>query len=139
MKKGLNTGWTALCPLQFKIIKQCGIFFCMAPLVSYASEFSDAEKLIKSYDQPTRTYLYERMVQESNISPDPKAACNDLPGGGVTQILRINQDGVVDLVVSNVKTEQSDCFEKVYLGRAFKAPPSAPVYIKQKLGYGAAK
>jgi hypothetical protein len=98
-------------------------------------DFSEAEKLIKPYDAATRNYLYERAAHESNSSIDKKNQCRDLPSGGVTQILRINQEGVIDLVVSSVKNQKSDCLEKSYLGRAFKAPPRAPIYIKQKTGY----
>ena len=133
MKKGSRRNCAALRPIP--MIKHCGILLCMLPLAASAMDFSEAEKLIKQYDASTRSYLIQRVTDDSSIALDEKKACSELPGGGVTQILGINQDGVVDLVVSNVQTPQSECYEKIFLGRAYKVPPSAPVYIKQKMGY----
>jgi hypothetical protein len=120
-------------------MKYFWILILLTPLSSFAMDFSEAEKLIKPYDSATRSYLYERIAYENDAISAEKAKCNDLPGDGITQILRINQDGVVDLVISNTKSEKAECFEKVYLGKAFKAPPSAPIYIKQKVGGSSSK
>lgn len=127
-----HTAWR---PVRKNVAQQVWMAIFIAPLTSFAMDFSEAEKLIKSYDSATRTYLYERMTSEVDQAADEKRVCNQLPGGGVTQILRINQEGAIDLVVSNVQTEQSACFEKLYMGRTFKAPPTAPIYIKHKVGY----
>lgn len=135
MKKGVavNRGWR---PTPINTATSFATIIFVMPLMTSAMDFSEAEKLIKQYDSATRNYLYERITFESGEALDAKRACTELPGGGVTQILRINQDGAVDMVVSNVQTPQAECFEKLYLGRVFKAPPSAPVYIKHKVGYG---
>lgn len=134
MKKGVAVA-AAWRPISITVAKRLWLAVFMAPLASFAMDFSEAEKLIKPYDPPTRSYLIQRVTDDSGIALDEKKVCAELPGGGVTQILRINQEGVVDLVVSNVQTPQSECYEKVYLGRAYKTPPSAPIYIKQKVGY----
>lgn len=120
---------------QLKMVKRWWMVVFIAPLASFAMDFSEAEKLIKSYDSATRAYLYDRLASEGDQLADGKRICGELPGGGVTQILRINQEGAIDLVVSNVQTEQSACFEKLFMGRTFKAPPTAPIYIKHKVGY----
>lgn len=135
MKKRVVVNSAAQRAVRLKVIKIVGSVIFVMPLAVSALDFSEAEKLIKPYDAATRSYLYERMMVEANDSSEAKHACEALSGGGVTQVLRINQDGAVDLVVSNVQTPQAECFEKFYLGRAFKAPPSAPVYIKHKVGY----
>lgn len=136
MRKGVAVNRVGWRPILVKVAKSFGVVVLLVPSVAIALDFAEAEKLIKSYDPATRTYLYERLAAESSDQSEAKRACDDLPGGGVTQILRINQEGTIDLVVSNVATRQSECFEKLYLGRTFKAPPSAPVYIKHKVGYG---
>lgn len=135
MKEGvaiINAAWR---PIRIQLARRLWAAVFMAPLVSFAMDFSEAEKLIKSYDAATRNYLRERLISGGDSSADEKQICTELPGDGVTQILRINQEGIIDLVVSNVQTQQSACFEKLYLGRAFKAPPTAPIYIKHKVGY----
>ncbi len=135
MNKGNRGDCAVLRPVRIEIAKRCGIILCMVPLASSAMDFSEAEKLIKPYDTATRGYLIQRMTDDSGMALDEKKICSELPGDGVTQIIRINEEGVVDLVISNVQTPQSECYEKIYTGRAYKSPPSPPVYIKQKMGY----
>lgn len=110
----------------------------LTPLISFAMDYSEAEKLIQPYDQATNNYLNERLAHENNIALDEKGGCYSLPGGGITQIIRINQSGIIDLVVSNVKNQKSECFKNTYFGSTFKAPPTAPIYIKQQMGYHSA-
>jgi len=116
-------------------MKRILVFLLLLPALSLAIDFEEADKLIKPYDEATISYLNERMEYENSIPLDERDGCYALPGGGITQIIRINQDGIIDLVVSNLKNERSECFRKTYLGSKFKAPPKAPIFIKQRMGY----
>ncbi len=65
-------------------------------------DFEEAESIAKRQsmdrDLAVESYLNERMEYENSIYLDERGGCYGLPGGGVTQIIRINEEGVIDLV-----------------------------------------
>lgn len=105
-----------------------------------AVDFEEASTIAKQQfemgDQSRIAYLNERMEYENEISLDEKGGCYHIPGNGITQVIRINSDGVVDLVVSSVSNVKSKCFRDAYVGTKYKAPPMAPIYQIMLMGYG---
>ncbi|MBW7469479.1 hypothetical protein [Marinobacter sp. F4218] len=109
------------------------------PSISAALDFEQAEKLLKKQwiegDPEVAAYSEERMQYENSIRLDERGGCYGIRGDGITQILRINEEGVVDQVVSSSKGPKSECFRELYLGTKFKKPPKAPIYRKMMMGY----
>jgi len=81
-------------------------------------------------------YIRQRMEYENSIDLDAKGDCYAIPGNGITQILVISSEGVIESVIANEDNEKSRCFKKSYLGTKYKAPPFSPFYRKMKMGYG---
>ena len=116
------------------------ISFLSVPVPSFGMDFETANiawNKQKTENDPARMkYLIERMEYGNSISLDEKNNCYSKPGGGITQIVIINKDGVIEKIVSNIENEKSECFKGVYMGTKFKAPPFAPIYDKMLMGYG---
>lgn len=125
--------------MEIKVRQFYLIILIIAPSLSVALDFDEVNALIKKQwreDSPeVSEYLKERMEYENSIRQDERGGCYGIPGDGITQILRINADGIVDLVVSSSSNAKSECFRQIYLGTKYKKPPSAPIYRKMMMGY----
>ncbi|WP_445360969.1 hypothetical protein ACJJIL_00945 [Microbulbifer sp. EKSA005] len=116
------------------------VILLLLPGISSAIDFDEAVSLaaqqFKEKNQSRVDYLIERMEYENSISLDEQGDCYSIPGGGITQVIRINKEGIIDLVLSSASNAKSECFRKVYLGTKYKRPPIAPIYQKMLMGYG---
>jgi len=116
------------------------LVLCVLANFAEALTFEEAVALAEaqsSEDNSARSdYLNRRMEYENEIALDEQGGCYFISGGGITQVIRINEHGVVDLVLSNIESPKSECFRKLYLGTKFDPPPLAPIYQKMLMGYG---
>jgi hypothetical protein len=108
------------------------------PSYCFAINYGGANLMVQQQNAQQDTeilnYLSDRMEYEKNIRLDEKGSCYSLPGGQIIQIIRINKQGVIDLVVSNIENDKSKCFKKTYLGTKFKEPPKYPIYQQMHMG-----
>tara|TARA_R110002124_G_scaffold237792_1_gene403068 strand:- start:3232 stop:3621 length:390 start_codon:yes stop_codon:yes gene_type:complete len=122
--------------------KYLGLLSLFFPVLCFSLEFDEAfqiaDEQFKSKLSGREAYLLERMEYENSIGLDERGNCYAHPGGGVTLVIRINETGVLDLVLSNIENTKSECFKKLYLGTKYKAPPIAPIYQIMKMGYNIA-
>jgi hypothetical protein len=120
---------------MFRIIFFVILFFSN---YSFAVNFNGADLVAQRQysvqDPEILNYLSERTDYENSILLDEKGNCYNFPGGQIIQIIRINKDGIVDLVVSNIENSKSKCFKSNYLGTKYKKPPKYPIYQKMWMG-----
>jgi len=103
--------------------------------ITYEEAFSIINKEIEEQNPAILSYLAKRLEYENSISLDSKGNCYAIPGEGITLVTRINKNGVIDLVLSNVENEKSKCFRKAYIGTKFEKPLVFPIYRYSLMGY----
>lgn len=124
-------------------MKLYNVFFVLSffPLsaIAFQDDFFVANEKWKAQSQlknPERMKYLEAVLEIDNSkNQDEVDGCYYLGSGGITQIIVINSDGVVDEVISESKSEKSECFKKVYLGLKYPKPPFSPIYDKMLMGY----
>jgi hypothetical protein len=103
--------------------------------ITYEQAFSIINKEIEEQNPAILSYLAKRMEYENSISLDSKGNCYAIPGEGITLVMRINKNGVIDLVLSNIENEKSKCFRRAYFGTKFEKPSVFPIYRYSLMGY----
>ena len=100
-------------------------------------EFAAAnEKWKAQKSNPDRMkYLNTVLEIDNKQNRDEQGGCYNVAPGGITQIIVINSEGIIESVISESKSEKSECFKKVYLGLKYPKPPFAPIYDKMLMGY----
>jgi activator of 2-hydroxyglutaryl-CoA dehydratase len=100
-------------------------------------EFMTAnEKWKAQKSNPDRMkYLNAVLEIDNKLNRDEQGGCYFVASGGITQIIVINSEGVVESVISESNSEKSECFKKIYLGLKYPKPPFAPIYDKMLMGY----
>ncbi|HMW47316.1 MAG TPA: hypothetical protein PKD17_01865 [Cellvibrionaceae bacterium] len=96
--------------------------------MTFEEAFKFVDKQIAEKDPTIIEYLGRRMAFENSISLDFKGNCYAIPGKTVTLVSRINQAGVIDLVIADAENERSECFKNTYLNTRFDSPPVSPIY-----------
>lgn len=124
-----------------KLIPQFGVlvlslFSNLALALTFEEAVALAQNQVKEASSERSEYLKSRMGYENSIALDEQGFCYSIPGGGITQVIRINKEGVIDLVLSNIENPKSKCFRETYLDTKFSPPPFAPIYQEMLIGYG---
>ena len=103
--------------------------------LALALDFDAAAQLAgQNHSSATQAYITERMEHGNRIRLDERDNCYAKSPGQINQVVRINADGEIDLVLSDIDNEMSRCFKQTYLGQSFKPPPSAPLYLRMTMG-----
>lgn len=96
--------------------------------MTFEEAFKFVDKQIAEKDPAIIEYLGRRLAFENSIGLDGKGNCYAIPGKTVTLVSRINQAGVIDLVIADAENERSKCFKNIYLNTQFDSPPVSPIY-----------
>ena len=103
--------------------------------VSYQEAISLNEKQYLEKNPKIINYIDKRIEYENSISLYESNKCYLLPGGGVTLVMRINKQGVIDLVLAEKENSKTECYRKTYLGTKYGKPEIFPIYVKAQMDY----
>lgn len=96
--------------------------------MTFEEAFKFIDKEIAEKDPAIIEYLGRRLAFENSIGLDSKGNCYAIPAKTVILVSRINQAGVIDLVIADAENARSECFRNTYLNTQFDSPPVSPIY-----------